>query len=145
MAGLIVAPDALREILSRGRTVAVLGAHSDPSRPAHYVPAYLSGQGYRVLPVNPRLVGQSLWGEPVRANLAEIADPVDILDVFRRSADLPDHVAEIIALHPAVVWFQSGIRNDAVATRLVAAGIDVVQDRCTLAEHRAFGLAPHRP
>ncbi len=145
MARLISAPEDVRDVLLRSRTVAVLGAHSDPSRPAHYVPAYLSAQGFRVLPVNPRLVGESLWGEPVRASLAELSGPVDILDVFRRSADLPDHEAEIIALHPAVAWFQSGIRNDAVAGRLVAAGIDVVQDRCTLAEHRAFGLGPHRP
>lgn len=144
MARLISALDDVRAVLLQARVVAVLGAHSDPGRPACYVPTYLKAQGYRVLPVNPRLAGQSLWGEPVRATLAEITEPVDLLDVFRRSEDLPDHLEEIRSLAPRVAWFQSGIRNDGVARRLIEAGIDVVQDRCTYADHRAFRLPPLR-
>ncbi len=144
MARLLTLPEDARKVLQRSRTVAVLGAHSDPSRPAHYVPAYLAQQGFRVFPVNPRLVGTTLWGQPVRASLTELEGPIDIVDVFRRAEDLPAHLDEIRAVHPGVAWFQSGIRNDAVAAALVAAGIDVVQDRCTLADHRAFGLPPHR-
>lgn len=134
-------PDPCR-ILAEARTIAVLGAHDDPSRPACYVPDYLHSQGYRVLPVNPRLVGRQLWGEPVRATLAELKETVDVVDVFRRPEFLPGHEADILAMDPgpAVVWLQLGIRHDEFARRLQAAGIAVVQDRCTLADHRRFGL-----
>jgi hypothetical protein len=132
----------IRDVLSRARTIAVLGAHHQPSRPAFYVPDYLHSKGYRVVPVNPTLVGTTLWGEPVRATLAEIAEPIDMVDVFRLADLLPGHLADLLAMKPLprVVWLQQGIRNDAFARSLVAAGIDVVQDRCTLADHRAFGL-----
>lgn len=135
---------ALMDVLRRGRTVAVLGAHPERSRAAFYVPEYLYRQGWRVLPVNPALVGTSLWGQPVRATLAELDEPVDIVDVFRRPDALPGHVADLLGMAPppGVVWLQSGIRNDAVAARLIAAGIDVVQDRCTFADHRAWGIGP---
>lgn len=134
--------DEVRRVLERARTIAVLGAHPSEDRPAHYVPAYLRGQGYRILPVNPIYAGRELFGEPVVARLDEIRQPVDIVDVFRRSPDVLDHVEEILAMDPlpAVVWLQQGIRNDEATARLVAAGIDVVQDRCTLADHRTFGL-----
>jgi predicted CoA-binding protein len=132
--------------LSEARTIAVLGAHPEAWRPACYVPDYLYQQGYRLLPVNPRYAGQLLWGQTVRASLTELAEPVDIVDVFRRSEDLPGHEAELMAMapRPRVVWLQSGIRHDALAARLQAAGMEVVQDRCTLAEHRARGLPPRR-
>jgi predicted CoA-binding protein len=125
--------------------VAVLGAHTSPEKPAFYVPDYLAGQGYRIVPVNPAFAGKrEAWGEPFRARLDEIAEPVDIVDVFRRSEAVIDHVDEILAMQPLprLVWLQSGIRNDDAAARLRAAGIDVVQDRCTLADHRRFGIAP---
>ena len=77
-----------------------------------------------------------LWGEPVRASLAEISEPVDVLDVFRRSAQVADHADQILALRPGLLWLQSGIRNDAVARALEDAGIPVVQDRCLMVEHR---------
>jgi predicted CoA-binding protein len=90
--------------------------------------------------VNPGLAGQQLFGEPVRAALTDITEPIDLVDVFRRPDALPAHVDEIIAARPRAVWFQLGIRNDAVAQQLEAAGIEVVQDRCTLADHRRWGL-----
>lgn len=124
--------------------MAVLGAHDEQHRPAFYVPEYLASQGYRILPVNPHLVGRQLFGEPVRATLAELDEPVDLVDIFRRSQWLPNHVADILAMSPPPrwVWFQLGIRNDRVAQTLTAAGIEVVQDRCTLADHKRFAVGP---
>ncbi len=126
----------LRALLAAARRIAVLGAHPDPAKPAHYVPAYLRGQGYRVLPANPLYAGGTLWDEPVRATLAELERPVDVVDVFRRSEQLAAHLDDLLAVRPALVWFQSGIRNDAVARRLEDAGVTVVQDRCLMVEHR---------
>ena len=128
----------LTRIFREARTIAVLGAKAQPSEPAHYVPAYLAREGYRVLPVNPTLAGTQILGEPVVPTLADLAGPVDVIDVFRRPEYLPGHAAEILKLpwRPAVVWFQLGIRNDAAAERLARAGIRVVQDRCMMPEHR---------
>ncbi len=135
---------AARRILERARTIAVLGASPRQERPAHYVPAYLREQGYRVLPVNPQHEGTSLFDEAVRASLHELKEPVDIVDVFRRADALPGHLEEILAMHPRprVVWLQSGIVNDAFAKDLEEQSIEVVQDRCTYADHRSFGLPP---
>lgn len=128
--------------LRRARTIAVLGAHSDLSRPAGYVPEYLHSVGYRIVPVNPALAGQTLWGEIVRATLAEIAEPVDMVDVFRRSDAVAGHLDDILAMRPApgCVWLQQGVVCPAIAPALAAAGIGLVQDRCTLADHRRYGL-----
>jgi len=132
----------IREVLARARTIAVLGAHDQPSRPAFYVPDYLHQQGYRIIPVNAALAGRSLWGETIRADLCGIEEPVDIVDIFRRPDALPAHEADILSMKPSpkVVWLQLGIRHDTFARAIVAAGIDVVQDRCTLADHRRMGL-----
>lgn len=141
-------PDEIRRILEHTRTIAVLGAHWDESRPACYVPLYLHDVGYRVLPVNPAGVGKALFAgpqqQPFVASLGDIDEPVDMVDVFRRSELLPPHVDEILGMRhkPGVVWLQLGIRNDAVAATLRAQGITVVQDHCTLAEHRRLGIAP---
>ena len=128
----------LTRILREARTVAVLGAKATPAEPAFYVPSYLARAGYRVLPVNPVLVGTQILDEPVRGTLSDLPGPVDVIDVFRRPEYLPGHAAEILALpwRPAAVWFQLGIRNDVAAERLARAGIRVVQDRCMMPEHR---------
>ena len=133
---------AIRRILEPTRTIAVLGAHDDPTKAACYVPQYLQRVGYRVLGVNPKLAGQPLHGANVVATLAELGEPVDMVDVFRRAAELPAHLPELLAMEPRpkVVWLQLGIRHDGVAESLRAAGIEVVQDRCTLADHRRLGL-----
>jgi hypothetical protein len=130
--------EGLARILRQARTVAVLGAKAQPSAPAYYVPAYLAHQGYRILPVNPTLSGRPIHDTVTVAMLADLAEPVDVVDVFRRPEYLPGHAAEILSLpwKPAVVWFQLGIRNDAAAERLARAGIRVVQDRCMMPEHR---------
>jgi predicted CoA-binding protein len=138
----LTTPAEITDVLRSARTIAVLGAHEEPARPAFYVPEYLHAQGYRILPVNAVLAGKTLWGERVRGTLAEVDQPVDIVDVFRRPDLLPGHLEDILAMRPRprLVWLQLGIRNDAFARDVLAAGIDVVQDRCTLADHRALGI-----
>jgi predicted CoA-binding protein len=134
----LLGPDDVAQVLRLARVVAVLGAHPEMSRPAHYVPAYLLAAGYRILPVNPGFAGETLFGEVVRETLTELTEPVDVVDVFRRSGELPAHVPDILAMAPLpkVVWLQLGIRHDEVAGQLVAAGVDVIQDRCMLRDHR---------
>jgi predicted CoA-binding protein len=127
--------DDLRALLLSARRIAVLGAHPDPAKPAHYVPDYLHRHGYRVLPANPLYAGRTLWGEPVRASIAEIGE-ADIVDVFRRSQHLAQHLDDVLAVGPTLVWLQSGIRNYDFARTLVDAGVRVVQDRCLMVEHR---------
>lgn len=128
----------LTRILREARTVVVLGAKADAAAPAYYVPAYLASRGYHLRPVNPTLAGRRVLGEIALATLADLAEPVDVIDVFRRPQFLPEHAGEIIRLpwKPAAVWFQLGIRNDAAAATLARAGIRVVQDRCMMPEHR---------
>ena len=132
----------LREILTGSPTVAVLGIHREPEKAAFYVPEYLHDEGYRVIGVNPELVDETLFGEKVRATLEEIREPIDLVDVFRRPELIPQHVEDILAMtpRPKVVWFQLGIKNDDAAKVLEDAGIIVVQNRCTLADHQRLGL-----
>ena len=127
----------LRTLFATTRRIAVLGAHRDPWKPAFYVPDYLHQTGYDILPVNPVLVGETLWGQPVRATLGEVGS-VDMVVVFRRSELLPVHLPEILAMQPLprCVWLQSGIRLDSFAKILEERGIQVVQDRCSMVEHR---------
>jgi predicted CoA-binding protein len=134
----------LREILSSSPTIAVLGIHHEPEKAAYYVPEYLHDEGYRIIGVNPQLAGKTLFGEPVRSTLAEIREHVDLVDVFRRSDAVAGHVEDILAMQPRpkVVWLQLGIRNDEAAKILEEAGILVVQNRCTLADHQRLGLGP---
>jgi hypothetical protein len=141
---LLVTDDAtILDIAASAHRVAVLGikpeSHAD--QPAFYVPKYLADQGVEVIPVPvyyPNL--REILGRPVYRDLREVPPPVDVLCVFRRSEDLADHVEEIIAFRPGVVWFQSGIRNDEVAARIAKAGIPVVQDRCLMVEHRRASI-----
>jgi predicted CoA-binding protein len=134
--------EELREILERVRTIAVLGMKASPEEDAYRVPLYLQQHGYRIVPVNPKL--KQALGERAFATLAEVSVPVDLVDVFRAPDHLPAHVDEILAMRPrpSVVWFQLGIRSDASAAKLEAAGIRVVQDRCIMVDHRR--LVPAR-
>jgi len=137
----------LREILTTSPTIAVLGLHHEPEKAAFYVPEYLHDEGYRIIGVNPQLHGREMFGEKVHDTLAEIGEAVDLVDVFRRAELIPQHVEDILAMspRPKVVWFQLGIRNEDSARILEAAGITVVQNRCTLADHQRLGLgAPVR-
>lgn len=129
-------------ILRDHKVIAVVGFHPDPMKPAHYVPEYMYRQGYTIIPVNPALTarGESFFGNRAVSTLAEIAVPVDVVEVFRRSDKVGVHLADMLAMKPLprVVWLQQGIRNEEVAAELLAHGVDVVQDRCMLADHRAL-------
>ncbi|HRE89212.1 MAG TPA: CoA-binding protein [Myxococcota bacterium] len=135
--GTLEDPQELRRVLLTARRLAVLGAHSEPARAAFYVPDYLSRHGYTVIPVNPRLVGTTLFGEPVRSSLAEVGE-VDAVVVFRRASELPGHLEEILSMAPPprVVWLQLGIVHRGFTGALLAAGFEVVEDRCMLQDHR---------
>jgi predicted CoA-binding protein len=138
----------LREILTASPTVAVLGIHREPEKAAFYVPEYLHDEGYRVIGVNPEFTAETLFGEKVRATLREIGEPIDIVDVFRKADAIPTHVDDILAMtpRPKVVWFQLGIKHAEAAKQLEDAGITVIQNRCTLADHQRLGLGrPGRP
>ncbi|HUE76694.1 MAG TPA: CoA-binding protein [Longimicrobiales bacterium] len=140
---LVESEDGAREILRNSKRVAVLGIkpESHAGKPAHYVARYLQDAGYEVVPVPvyyPEIT--EILGEPVYREVSAIPGQVDLVDVFRRPGDIPPHVDDIIAKKPKWVWFQLGIRNDEAAERLARAGIRVVQDRCTMADHRQFGL-----
>jgi predicted CoA-binding protein len=133
--------DDIADVLRRSKRVAILGIKPESHRQAaaHYVPAYLQRAGYEIIPVPTYFPDATeILGEPVHRTLREIPGEVDLVVVFRRAQDVPPHVDDIIAKKPGAVWMQSGIRNAAAAERLAAAGIDVVQDRCTMVEHRGI-------
>jgi predicted CoA-binding protein len=129
---------AAERILRDARSIAVLGM-KDPSEsmePAAQIPDYLRQQGYRIIPVNPELV-EAGYPDAV-ATLGELPEPPDVVEVFRNPEAVGEHAAELLALNPKAVWLQLGIRNDAVAERLRAAKIEVVQDACMLKVHAAM-------
>lgn len=131
----------IRDILESTKRIAVLGIKtSDGYPPAYYVPEYAQRAGYEIVPVPVYFPDVTeILGERVYRSLAAIPGPVDMVNVFRRSHDIPPHVDDILAKRPKYVWFQSGIRHDAVAERLTQEGITVVQDRCLLVELRLIG------
>jgi predicted CoA-binding protein len=127
------------DLLRQARRIAVIGIkpESRAGQPAFTVPAYLQKAGYEVVPVPcyyPEVT--RILGQPVFRELAAVPGEIDLVVVFRRPADVPQHVPDILAKAPRGVWFQSGIRNDQAAETLARAGIRVVQDRCTMVEHR---------
>jgi uncharacterized protein len=139
MARIIEDQTGIAEVVRSLRRVAVLGIKTEEQRsqPSFGVPQYLKAQGMEIVPVPVYypFVTQIL-GRKVYRTVSAIPGEVDCVEVFRRPQDIDQHVEDLIAKHPRVVWFQLGIRNDAAAQRLVDAGIDVVQDRCLLVEHR---------
>ena len=131
----------IRSILTEVKTIALVGWSPKPDRPSHRVAAYLAAQGYRVIPVNPGAAGQTALGETVRASLAEIEGPVDMVDIFRRSEDVPPVVEAALKL-PGLkaIWLQLGITNAQAAAKAEARGVQVVQDRCPAIEIPRLGL-----
>ena len=126
-------------LLNATRTIAVLGIKTEAQarEPAFYVPSYLQTAGFRIIPVPVYYPNAtSILGQQVYRRLVDIPIDVDLVNVFRRSQDVPPHVEDILAKMPKAVWLQSGIRNDAVAETLAKAGIKVVQDRCLMVDHR---------
>ena len=126
----------LTRLLEAARTIAVVGIKDGENEDAFRVPLYMQRAGYRILPVNPKL--DRVLGETCHASLTEIDQPIDIVNLFRASEHIPGHVDEILALdpRPAAVWMQLGIHHGPSARRLRDAGIDVVQDRCIMVDHR---------
>jgi predicted CoA-binding protein len=126
----------LQELLSRVRTIAVVGIKDREGEDAYRVPLYLQQHGYRILPVNPGL--ESGLGEPCVARVADLTEAVDLVDLFRAIDHIPGHAEEILAMKPLpkAVWMQLGILHGAAAASLRAAGIQVIQDRCIMVEHR---------
>jgi len=131
-------------LLAATQRIALLGIKTEaqPDQPAFTVPQYLVSVGLDVIPVPvyyPDVT--TILGQPVYRRLVDIPGDLDLVDVFRRPADVPAHLDDILAKRPRAVWLQLGIRNDAVADRLTAEGIDVVQDRCLLVDHRRWSFA----
>jgi uncharacterized protein len=132
----------LRTILDRTRTIAVVGVSANPVRPSYFVARYLGLKGFRVIPVNPGLAGQQLFGETVHARLADIPDDVDMVDIFRKSDAVPALVDEALARWPKLqtIWMQIGVTHAEAAAKAEARGVTVVQDRCPKIEYqRLFG------
>ncbi len=126
----------LNDILTHARTIAVVGIKASETADAYRIPQYMQRSGYRLLPVNPKL--ETILGEPCVPSLANLNQAVDIVDIFRAIDHIPGHVEEILSmtLRPKAVWLQLGIVHGAGAAALRAAGIQVVQDRCIMVEHR---------
>lgn len=138
---LVTADAGIADILRATKRIAVLGIkpESKSERPAHYVPKYLQEAGYEVVPVPVYYPDvREILGEPVYRELVAVPGDVDMVNVFRRPHDIPPHVDDILAKKPKAVWFQVGIRNDEAAERLARGGILVVQNRCTMIDHRRF-------
>ncbi len=123
-------PEQIRQILESVRTIALVGASNKTHRPSHEVMAYLQGRGYRVIPVNPTLAGQTLLGETVYGTLDAIPVTVDMAELFLAPKRTDAVIDQAIALKIPVVWMQIGVINDAGAARAEAAGLSVVMDRC---------------
>ena len=126
----------LARILSEANTIAVVGIKDRETEDAFRIPLYMQEHGYRILGVNPKI--DRALGEVCSPDLGDVADPVDLVNIFRASENVPDHVEEILAMdpRPKSVWMQLGIHHGPSAARLRAAGIAVVQDRCIMVDHR---------
>jgi predicted CoA-binding protein len=127
----------IRQLLSSAKTIAIVGASPKPDRPVYGVMAYLLRAGYRCIPVNPGQTGKEILGQPVVARLADIGEPIDIVDIFRQQFALAGAVDEALALpvKPKAVWMQLDLSDEAAAAKAEAAGVMAVMDRCTKIEH----------
>ncbi len=136
--------DSIPDILMGTRRIALVGASARPDRPSHSVMRFLLARGYDVTPVNPGLAGQEILGQRVVARLAE-AGPLDMVDVFRRSAEAGAVMDEAVALGARTVWLQLGVVDEAAAARARAAGAQVVMDHCPAIEWRVWKLPDRIP
>ena len=130
--------EQLLRIYADARTIAVVGASADESKPAHQIPRYLQSQGYRIVPVNPR--GGVILGERVAPSLADVDVPVDVVDVFRPAQEVPEIARQAIAIGARVLWLQLGIKSEEARHLAEAAGLSVVMNSCMGATHGQLGL-----
>ena len=128
--------ETIRQILANCRTIAVVGASSNPARASNHVASYMKAQGYRVIPVNPN--EQTVIGEPAYPSLTAVPGPIELVDIFRRSEDVLPIIEEAIARGAKAIWMQEGVVNEAAAQLAREAGLAVVMDRCWLKDHAAW-------
>jgi predicted CoA-binding protein len=129
----------IEKILRTAKTIATVGLSDDPAKPAHTVPAYLQANGYRVIPVNPTL--ETALGQRAYASVADVPEPIDVVQIFRRSDQVGPIVDEAIAAGAKAVWMQIGIADEAAAARARAAGLDVVMNQCMKVQHGRWSSA----
>jgi len=129
--------DLIRSILKSTKTIALVGASANEVRPSYFVLKYLLGRGYRMFPVNPGIAGTEILGAKVYGSLAEIPEPLDMVEIFRNSEAADGIVDEALALDPLpkVIWMQLSVRNDAAAARAQARGVQVIMNRCPKIEY----------
>ncbi len=125
-------------ILTTHKTIAMVGLSPDPYRPSHFAAIYLQAEGYDIIPVNPRALGQTILDQPVYASLSDIPRPVELVDVFRKPEDCVPIAEEAIAIGAKVLWLQLGIVNDEAGRIAREAGLEFVQNRCLKIEHARF-------
>ena len=131
-----VAWNDVQRILKQTKTIAVVGLSDKPDRDSYQIASYLQQHGYRIIPVNPRV--NEVLGEKAYPSLRDVPDPVDVVDIFRRSEDVPPIVEDAIAIGAKVVWMQAGIVNEEAAARAEAAGLGVIMDACMRSAHRTL-------
>jgi predicted CoA-binding protein len=134
--------EELRALLATSKTIAVVGASSKPERPSHGIMQRLLASGYRVLPVNPH--EREVLGQAAYRSLADIGEPVDIVDVFRRSEFTPPIADEAVAIGAKALWLQSGVTNEEAARRAKAGGLMVIMDACIAVVHARLGVGARR-
>ena len=130
----------IAELLANARTIAMVGASDNPDRPSYRVMPFLQDRGYRVFPVNPKITGEHVHGEYVWRELAQIGEPIDIVDIFRKSEFAGENVDQAIAVGAKAVWMQLGVIDANAAKRAEAAGLKVVMDRCLKIEIARLGI-----
>ena len=138
----LTAPEDIAELLQSARTIAMVGASDRPDRASFGVMRFLQEHGYRVIPVNPRITGEHVHGEFVFRELAQLGDPIDIVDIFMNSANAGAVVDQAIAVGAKAVWMQLGVIDHEAAARAEAAGLKVVMDHCPKIEIARLGLKP---
>ena len=131
----------IADLLASTRTIALVGASDRPDRPSYGVMRFLQNQGYRVIPVNPQITGEHVHGEYIWRELSQIGEPIDMVDIFRRSEAAGEAVDAAIAAGARAVWMQLGVINHEAAARAEAAGLKVVMDRCPAIEIPRLGVA----
>ena len=138
----LTSPEDIADLLRNARTIAMVGASDRPDRPSNGVMRFLQDQGYRVIPVNPNITGEHVHGEYVWRELSQIGEPIDIVDIFRRSEAVGPIVDQAIEIGAKAVWMQLGVIDEAAAARAEDAGLKVVMDHCPKIEFARLGLSP---